>query len=58
MMEEAKSAIPECCQAKENLERIETTHPETYIMRCKVCGRNHWHAIVRPLNMALRRPMK
>jgi len=57
-MSETKSAVPECCAVKENLERVETTNPDTYILRCKVCSRNHWHAIVRPLSMALRRPMK
>ena len=35
---------PECCRKEGNLERFaDTTNPLVYIMRCKECGRNHYH---------------
>ena len=35
---------PECCRDMANLERHDnTTNPRVYLLRCKVCGRNHYH---------------
>jgi len=48
MAEDKKPGIPECCRKAENLERFETSNPSVYIMRCRECGRNHYHLIAEP----------
>ncbi len=50
--------VPECCAKAENMERFETTNPFAYIMRCKVCGRNHYHLMAQPIPLGVKTPPK
>ena len=52
------SAMPECCAKAENQERFETTNPFAYILRCQVCGRNHYHLRAQPVALGAKLPQR